>query len=337
MTKISLRHLRCFVAVAETGSFTVAAARLFQTQSSLTATIQQFEEAVGLKLFDRTTRRVVLTDDALRFKSVADDVLRNFDNAIGDLKAISKSQRGHVRIGAAPSMIVHVVTPALAAFRSAYPNITISVRDGGSDRIERAVLNGDVDFGIASRLHNYPELSYVPILTDPFGVIFPDEHPLAEKKDRITWADLAPYDYIALTNDTGIGAFLEGYPELGLKEKSDPYDHASSTTSLYAMLSLGGKISVLPAVAAYAGSLQKFQFVELSEPTISREICLVTRHFRSFSANTQRILDVLMRTIKDSGHLNGAKPVENVNWSDATRSHEPASAVAEKRTEAPGN
>lgn len=334
MTKISLRHLRCFVAVAETGSFTVAAARLFQTQSSLTATIQQFEEAVGLKLFDRTTRRVVLTEDAVRFKSVADDVLRNFDNAIGDLQAISQSQRGHVRIGAPPSMIVHVVTPALAEFRKAYPNITISVRDGGSDRIERAVLNGDVDFGIASRLHNYPELNYVPILTDPFGVLFPEDHPLARKQARITWADLAPYDYIALTNDTGIGAFLEEYPELGLKDKSDTYDHASSTTSLYAMLSLGGKISVLPAVAAHAGALQKFRFVELSEPTISREICLVTRQFRSFSANTQRILDVLMRTIKDGGHLNGAKPVEGATWTDATAPRERHPDIVEKLIEA---
>ena len=260
----------------------------------------------------------MLTDDAVRFKGVADQVLRSFDNAIGDLQAISKSHRGHVRIGAAPSMIVHVVTPALAAFRSAFPNISISVRDGGSDRIERAVLDGDVDFGIASRLHNFPELSYVPILTDPFGVIFPQDHPLSDRGDRICWADLAPYDYIALTNDTGIGAFLEAYPELGLKEKSDPYDHASSTTSLYAMLSLGGKISVLPAMAAHASALQQFRFVELCEPSMSREICLVTRHLRSFSANTRRILEVLMQTIKDGSHLNGARPVEGAKWTDAT-------------------
>jgi DNA-binding transcriptional LysR family regulator len=309
MTKISLRHLRCFVAVADTGSFTLAAARLFHTQSSLTATIQQFEEAVGLKLFDRTTRRVVLTEDAVRFKVVADRVLRDFDNAIGDLQAISKSHRGHVRIAGAPSMIVHIVTPALAAFRRAYPDITISVRDGGSDKVERVVLDGEVDFGIASRLNNYPELDYVPILTDPFGVIFPNDHPLACTNGPIKWSDLSAYEYIALTTDTGIGAFLDAYPELGLHEKTNPYDHASSTTSLYAMLSLGGKISVLPALAAQAGPLKEFKFRELCEPMLTREICLITRRLRSFSANTQRILDVLMTTIKEAEHLYGAMAV----------------------------
>ncbi len=314
MRKISLRHLRCFVAIAETGSFTLAAARLFQTQSSLTATIQQFEEAVGLKLFDRTTRRVVLTEDAVRFKAVADGLLRDFDNALGDLQAIAQSQRGHVRIAATASMIIHIVTPALAAFRRAYPNITVSVRDGGSDKIERVVLDGEADFGISSRLNNYSELNYVPILTDPFGVIFPNDHPLACTNGLIPWSALADYEYIALTNDTGIGAFLEEYPELGLREKTNPYDHASSTTSLYAMLSLGGKISVLPALAADAGPLKEFKFRELCEPAISRELCLITRNLRSFSVNTQRIMDVLMQTIQEADHLNGAKAVAGNSW-----------------------
>ncbi|MBN9475628.1 MAG: LysR family transcriptional regulator [Burkholderiales bacterium] len=315
MRKISLRHLRCFVAIAETGSFTLAAARLFHTQSSLTATIQQFEEAVGLKLFDRTTRRVVLTDDAVRFKAVAERILRDFDSAIGDLQAIAKSQRGHVRIAAAPSMIMHILTPALAAFRRAYPAITVSVRDGGSDKIERAVLDGDVDFGLCSRLNNYPELNYVPMLADPFGVIFPNDHPLACTNGPIKWSDLAQYDYIGLTGDTGIGAFLENYPELGLHGRAQLHDNVSSTHSLYAMLGLGGKISVVPALAAQAGPLNELKFRELCEPRISREICLATRHLRSFSVNTRRILEVLMTTIQDAGNLSGVEVILDQRWS----------------------
>lgn len=314
MTKLSLRHLRCFVAVAETGSFTLAAARLFQTQSSLTATIQQFEEAVGLKLFDRTTRKVLLTEEAVHFKVEADRILRDFDNAIGDLQAIAKGQRGHVRIAGAPSMIVHLLTPALAAFRQAYPDITVSVRDGGSHRVEQDVLNGDADFGIASRLNNYPELDYVPILTDQFGVIFPHDHPLAAIEGPIRWSQLAGHDYISLTSDTGIGAFLEAYPELGLNERVQPSDHVSSTTSLYAMLRLGGKISVLPSLAAQAGPLKEFEFRELCEPTLSREICLITRRLRSFSANTQRILEVLKNSVQENQTLVDAKAVLEGNW-----------------------
>ena len=301
MRQISLRHLRCFLAVAETGSFTVAASRLFQTQSSLTATIQQFEEAVGLKLFERTTRRVGLTPEAVRFRSVAEKLVKDFDNAIGDLQAIAKGQAGHVRIAAAPSIVVHVLTPALKIFRQSCPEITISVQDAGSARIEKAVLEGEVDFGIASRLKDYPELDYKPILHDPFGVIMPPEHPLAAGQGPLRWADIKNYEYIALTNDTGIGAFLENYPELGLAAQAHPYDHASSTTSLYAMLKLGGKISVLPSLAAQASPMTEFHYRELTDPPITREICLITRQLRSFSPNTQRILDVLMQTIRETG------------------------------------
>ncbi|QJP14773.1 LysR family transcriptional regulator [Starkeya sp. ORNL1] len=293
--------------MAETGSFTLAAHRLFQTQSSLTATIKQLEESAGLKLFDRTTRRVELTKDAVWFKVVAERVLRDFDNAITDLQAVSKSQRGHIRIAVAPSMMTHVLAPTLRAFRRQYPHVTISVYDQGSDKIERSVLDGEKDFGLSSRLNNFPDLDYMPVMTDPFGVIFPPDHPLAERKGKLTWSDLQPYEYIGLTEDTGIGAMLASHPGLGLTERTESYDHASSTTSLYALLQLGGKISVLPSLAARTGPLAEFEFRELHDPSVTREICLITRHLRSHSPSTQRILEILMATIKSADQMYGAK------------------------------
>lgn len=302
---IKLRHLRCFVAVAETGSFTLAANRLFQTQSSLTATIKQLEEVAGLKLFDRTTRRVELTNDAIWFKVVAERVLLDFDNAIADLQAVSKSQRGHIKIAVAPSMMPHILAPTLKSFRALYPEISISVYDQGSDKIERAVLNGEMDFGLSTPLNRFPDLDYVPVLADPFGVVFPASHPIAKKAGRLTWADLRHYDYVGLTQDTGIGALLGR--EKGLLDQIEVRDYASSTTSLAALLQMGGKISVLPSLAAHTGELAKFKFREIHKPLIFREICLITRQLRSHSPSTQRILDILLATIKSSERLFGSK------------------------------
>jgi DNA-binding transcriptional LysR family regulator len=282
---------------------------LFQTQSSLTATIQQLELSVGLKLFDRTTRRVELTRDAVWFKGVAERVLREFDNAIGDLQAAARSQHGHIRIAAAPSMMTHVLGPTLVSFRQFYPAISISVTDGGSDKIERAILNGEMDFGIASRLNNFTDLDYVPILSDPYGVVFPQDHPIARLERDVTWKDLEPYDYIGLTGDTGIGALLDQNPELGLQGRAAGSDRASSTTALYALLTLGGKLSVLPALAANSAPMSAFEFRPLHGPEVTREVCLITRHQRSLSPNTQRILEVLMATIKNADHLYGARAI----------------------------
>lgn len=302
---IKLRHMRCFVAVAEMGSFTLAANRLFLTQSSLTATIKQLEEVSGLKLFDRTTRRVELTKDAIWFKTVAEKVLLDFDNALSDLQAASKSQRGHIKIAVAPSMMTHVLAPTLKSFRTLYPEISVSVYDQGSDKIERAVLSGEMDFGLATPLNRFTDLDYTPVLEDPFGVVFPHNHPIARKRGKLTWADLRRFEYVGLTEDTGIGALLAR--QNGLLDQVEIRDYASSTTSLRALLMLGGKISVLPSLAAHTGELTKFGFREVNKPLLYREICLVTRHLRSHSPSTQRILEILMATIKSSDQLYGAK------------------------------
>src|SRR3546814_20339468 len=98
---ISLRHFRAFVAVANTGSFTLAAAELFLTQSALTATIQQFEDAIGFKLFDRSTRRVALTSVAAGFKEQAEGILTQFEGAGTDLESLAHGQRGTYSISAA--------------------------------------------------------------------------------------------------------------------------------------------------------------------------------------------------------------------------------------------
>src|SRR5690606_30760657 len=209
MNRVSLRHFRSFVAIAESGSFTEAAARLFQTQSALTATIQQFEEAVGVKLFDRTTRKVTLTAVGESFLAVAEQVLADFDNAVSDLTAISKGQKGHIRIAAVPSFIIHFLRPTLASFRRAHPEITVSITDGSSGKTEDIILKGEADFGICSRFHNYKELNYIPLMHDEFGVIFTNEHPLAVTSGPLAWSSLEKYEYIKLSGDTGIGAFLE--------------------------------------------------------------------------------------------------------------------------------
>ena len=149
-TLVTLRHLRCFLAVADTGSFTKAARRVFLTQSSLTTTIQQLEDDVGVKLFERTTRSVSMTPAAVRFMGQARRVLGEFDAMISDLRAIGQNLEGHLRIAAAPSPMTWLVIPSLNHFRSECPGIAISLREGGTEDIERRVLEGVVDFALAS-------------------------------------------------------------------------------------------------------------------------------------------------------------------------------------------
>jgi len=294
---VTLKHLRCFLAVAETGSFTVASSRLFLTQSALTATIQQFEEAVGLKMFDRTTRRVVMTGHAERFRPEAEKVVNSFDGVIGDLTALAQGERGHIRIAAAASVIYQFLVNAIPKFRESYPNITISLRDPAAQQIERLVLEGEVDFAIDSKHRGYEDLDYVPLVADRYGAVCHRDLPLAHLKGPLRWSDLTPQEYVAFSADTGIGQFLRSHaghwPVLG-----GTHDEVASTTSLFAVLSMGKRYSVLPAMALKGRELPELVFRELHDPPLAREICLITRRLRSLSPSAQRLLDILLADIR---------------------------------------
>jgi DNA-binding transcriptional LysR family regulator len=296
---VSIRHLRCFLAVADSGSFTVASSRMFLTQSSLTATIQQFEEAIGLKLFDRTTRRVVMTEEGHQFRGEAEKILREFDTAISDLKALAQSQQGHIRIAAAASVIYQFLTRAIPVFRRSYPNVTISLRDAGSEQVEQMLLGGDLDFAITSKHKGYADLDYTPLLEDRYGVMCLPQYELATRAGPLCWSDLPPHEYVAFSSDTGIGTFLAANAGFSPLFRS-PHDEVSSTTSLYPLLSLGDRYSIVPALAARPQDFPGLTFRELTEPVLTRTICLITRRLRSLSPSARRILDILLETLQQA-------------------------------------
>lgn len=98
---ITLKHLNAFVAVAQEASFTHAAHRLFQTQSSVTGLIRQLESALGTQLFSRTSRRVALTQVGQEFLPRVTRLLADFDGAIEDVVRYGALERGRVGVAAA--------------------------------------------------------------------------------------------------------------------------------------------------------------------------------------------------------------------------------------------
>jgi len=304
--RVKLKHLRCFAAVAETGSFTVAAARLCLTQSALTATIQQFEEAVGQRLFDRSTRRVALTADAARFLPEAQRLIRGFDSAVGDLLALSQGHAGHIRIAAAASVIHHFLAGAIEDFRHDYPKITIALRDAAAQQVERLVVEGEVDFGIESRWQGFEGLEYVPLLGDRYGVVCRSDAPPARGEGALGWSQLPPEGYIAFSPDTGIGQFLRN--NVGdWAPLREAHDEVTSTTSLFAMLNTGTRYSVVPAMAMRQQEFPSLVFRELREPTLSRELCLITRRLRALSPSAERLVHVITANLQQASLPRGVQ------------------------------
>lgn len=294
---VNVKQLRALLEVARTGSFAAAADRLCITPSALTATIQQLEAAVGVRMFDRTTRRVAITPHAAEFLVEAERLLNGLDSAVSDLQALAHGRKGHIRIGAAASVIGQFLRPVLQIFRTQYPDITISLRNPAAQEVERLVLEGQVDFAIDSRYENYSELSYTPLVTDAYGAGCHRASPLAKRKRGLTWDDLAWGRYVGFNDETGIGHFLRTHMP-GFAPLKAEHDEVESTSYLFDFLAEGDCFSVLPALSFQRNSNPDLIWMELHGPKLSRELCVITRPLRSLSPSAQRLLDLLQAAVR---------------------------------------
>lgn len=291
---LSIRHLRAFREIAKQGSFTRASESLHLTQSTLTATVKQLEQDIGLTLFDRTTRRVVLTGAGESFLPVAERLISDFDTALGDLRSLAEQQHGQVTIAASPSTISRLLPAVVQQYHREYPNISLSLRDENAAQIEQLVMNNEVDFGIGANHSDRPELDYLPVLRDRYGIVINAGSQFARYKE-LPWGVLQQQRLLFLSADTGIRAQLQQIKQQSGIHIDDQQAiiEVSTPSGVAALIRQQLGISILPALAASTESFKQLRFIPLTEPVINREICLVTRKGRSLSPAGQSMLNMV--------------------------------------------
>ncbi|MBO9329132.1 LysR family transcriptional regulator [Achromobacter sp. HZ01] len=273
---VTLKHLTAFVAVAQESSFTHAAKRLFQTQSSVTGLVQQLEEALATQLFARTSRRVLLTAAGEAFLPGVMRLLADFDGVIEDVVRFGALERGRVGVAAAPSAITQIIAPASAAFCARHPGVRLYLSDDNSGRIQRKVAAREVDFGLTSRWADAPGLHFDAVLEDRFGVLYREDDPALRpgRGGTMRWSDLAPRKLVGVVDETGIMALLRARADLPI-EAAAPFYEASSTTSQAALVKAGLGVALLPALAAQRVLEPGLAYALLARPTVMRTVCII--------------------------------------------------------------
>jgi len=219
--------LRAFVVVGQQESFKLAARELLRTQPAITLAIQQLEEAVGLKLLERTTRKVMLTTEGEHFMPVAPRLIRDFDSAISDLNAASDRRSGHVSMARVPSVATRLLPGVCKLFAERFPGISVHMIDDNSKGIQHRLARNEVDFSIGGYWRKRQDLVYRPLLEDRIEMICHKDHPLAKESGPIEWAELRHHQFL----DSGLHDVLQAQSLIG-----DPRYEFSTTTLLFAML-----------------------------------------------------------------------------------------------------
>src|SRR5262245_20924798 len=146
--KFSLRQLEGFAAAARLGSFTAAAQKVAMTQPAFSQLVRDLEGILGTKLFDRTTRKIELTEAGRQLLTMIERPLDDLGQAYTDVRELSVGFRGRIVIGALPSMAFGELTLSLAEFKASHPKVSIRLVEAANPRLIESVQNREVDFGI---------------------------------------------------------------------------------------------------------------------------------------------------------------------------------------------
>jgi DNA-binding transcriptional LysR family regulator len=293
---ITLRQIEAFLAVARDEGFTRAGERLHLTQSAVSLLVRELERQLGLRLFDRTTRAVRLTEAGRGFHPFAEKALLELQSAIDDARDLIDLKRGRVVVAAPPLMASHLVPPVLARFRDTHPGVTLVLRDLLADEILTRVLAGEVDVGIGTFPTVDQGIESAALARDTLILVCPKGHALAKRRS-VRWRDLAEHPLISLDRHSSLRPIADRALAT-LPTSSRPAYEVSFVTTAIGMVEAGLGVAALPSYILLSTRHAHLVTRRLVEPVVEREISVVTRRGRTLSPAAQTFADLARQEIR---------------------------------------
>ena len=191
---MELRHLRYFVAVAEELSFSGAARRLHVSQPPLSVQIKRLEGELGVRLFERTRRKVQLTSAGMLFLARATSILREADTAVHELRRAIRGEVGFLRLSFSGTALTYdpLLPKVLRHYRSTHPAVNLTLYEQPSRHQVEDLLAGRIDAGFLGLARADTasgsigeELAVEVLLKDALFAVLPDDHPLSKRRQVI--------------------------------------------------------------------------------------------------------------------------------------------------------
>lgn len=286
----SLRQLRVFVAVSRYGSFSRAGEAIGLSQSAVSHSMKELEAEMGVRLLDRTTREVALTDAGLRLANRVEPLLDELHAMLLDTRSFGTQHNGRVRIASSQTISAQLMPQCIASGALQYPDIRVLLRDQAQQLVLNSVRNAEVDFGIVIDPGESTDLDCEPVLHEPFLLLCREDHPFATRA-VVEWQALNGCKLVLQDYASGSRMLIDGALK-AQKVKAEIAQEIGHPATLFPMVEAGIGISVIPALALPMPQGSRLIIKHLV-PEINRVLMLVKRKNRSLSPAAQAIWQVV--------------------------------------------
>ena len=205
---MTIRHLKIFITVAETGKMSLAAKKLYLTQPTISQAIHELEEHYGTQLFDRLSKRLYITEEGRHLLNMAKNAVRSFDEL--ELQMQSETRIEHFRIGATVTVGSCLLPALLEQFREQRPQVDTFSFISNTETIEEKLLKSELDVGIVEGVIKSPDLISLPLVEDSLVLACSADHSFA-CLNSFTPADLEGMDFVMREKGSGTRALFENY------------------------------------------------------------------------------------------------------------------------------
>src|SRR5215831_9955881 len=291
----TLRQLQYAAAVAEELSFRRAAERCHVSQPSLSASLAQLERALGVQLFERRRRKVLVTAAGREILERARSLLVEADDLLEAGKRRGDPLAGTIRIGVIPTIAPYLLPAVAPALRAKFYRLTVAWREDKTDALMEALAGGALDAALVALEAEVGDVEREILAPDPFVLALPPNHPLARKATPAEATELRGADVLLL--DEGHCFRDQALEVCSTARAREGEFRATSLTTLVQMVAGGAGITILPAIAvATEASRAGLRVRPIASAKARRTIALVWRKRSPLAAALRKIAGALRET-----------------------------------------
>ncbi len=290
---MELRQLQYFVKAAREGSFTRAAEQLFMAQPPLGLQIHKLEEELGVQLFERAGRGVVLTAAGRAFLAQVERLFHELDAVVQEARDLADARRGTLAIGAVPVLAEMILPEALATVRCRFPGIDFQLYEAGPADVAEQVRGHRLEMGFVPLPAGLSDLEEIELFEVEMVLLTSRGHPLARR--RYVRLDELASEHFVFTSRARTPVIYEAVYEACRRAGFEPHIvcQGPGPNTIVRLVEAGIGIAVLPRISAQSVPGSSVKLIQFTEPSLRARYGVIRRQAGYFSQAAKALIAIV--------------------------------------------